>query len=96
MSGYTKGPWQHLGDPDDEECRVRQTESVRNGVGFCSEITICENIRSKANASLIAAAPELFEALEMAMEIGDQCSRGFLGKFQVKAKAALDKARGTK
>jgi len=59
----TPGPWQHLGDPDDE-CRVRQTASVRHGDGYCSEITICESISSKDNARLIAAAPELLAALQ--------------------------------
>ena len=31
----------------------------------------------------------LVEALKMGLEIGDQCSRGFLGKFQEKARKAL-------
>lgn len=47
-----------------------------------------------ANARLMAAAPELLEALQMAMEIGDQCSRGFLAAFQEKASAAIAKATG--
>lgn len=45
-----------------------------------------------ADARLISAAPELLEALQMAMEIGDQCSRGFLNQFQAKARAAIAKA----
>lgn len=44
--------------------------------------------------ALIADNESLLEALEMAMEIGDQCSRGFLGKFQAKARAAIAKAKG--
>jgi hypothetical protein len=35
---------------------------------------------------------ELMEALQMALQIGDQCSRGFLGAFQAKARAAIRKA----
>jgi hypothetical protein len=60
---HTPGPWQYLGDPDDDECRVRQAASVRIGHGYCSEITICEGISLEANAKLIAAAPDLLEAL---------------------------------
>lgn len=42
---------------------------------------------------LVAINAELVEALELGIEIGDQCSRGFLAKFQSKAKAALEKAK---
>lgn len=54
---------------------------------------VVDFVYEEADAHLIAAAPELLEALEMAMEIGDQCSRGFLGKFQAKARAAIAKAQ---
>lgn len=60
---HTPGPWQKLGDPEDGECRVRQTASVRHGAGFYSETTICENISSEANAKLIAVAPDLLADL---------------------------------
>ncbi len=46
------------------------------------------------DTNLIAAAPVMYEALKMALEIGDQCSRGFLAEFQDKAKATLAKAEG--
>lgn len=32
---------------------------------------------------------KLTQALEMGLQIGDQCSRGFLGKFQQAVQAAL-------
>lgn len=64
MSGHTLGPWEFIGDPDGDECRIRQSSSVKRGRGYISEITICENIQTKANANLIAAAPDLLKALE--------------------------------
>lgn len=91
MSKYTAGPWQHLGDPEDDECRVRQTASVRHGDGFYSEITICDNISSKGNASLIAAAPDLLEALEAVVSVADRATV----EFDL-ARAAIAKARGRK
>jgi len=64
MNKHTQGPWEFLGDPDDDECRIRQAASVKNGRGYSSEITICENIHTQANARLIAAAPDLLHALQ--------------------------------
>jgi hypothetical protein len=60
---HTPGPWELIGTLDDDDCRVRQSASVREGDGFYSETTICEQIGKMANAKLIAAAPELLEAL---------------------------------
>jgi hypothetical protein len=48
--------------------------------------------RRRANSRLIAAAPEMLEALKLAMKIGDGCSRGFLGEVQTKIQAAISKA----
>lgn len=63
---HTPGPWQHLGDPEARECRVRQIASVRRGDGFYSERTICECVSSEANAKLIAAVPDLLADLREA------------------------------
>lgn len=63
---HPPGPWQFLGDPEDGECRVRQTASVRHGEGFYSEITICETISNKGNAKLIAVEPDLLADLREA------------------------------
>lgn len=71
MSKHTPGPWEFLGDADDFECRVRQKSSVKKGPGFISEITICENIGNTQNARLIAAAPDLLEAIEALERIKD-------------------------
>ena len=48
--------------------------------------------RSVANANLIAAAPELFEALLIAVAVLDRA--GIIWMGEVKARAALAKARG--
>ncbi len=89
---HTTGPWFTKREGFSTvyvEARLRQ--------GVIQEVAACGSTEAgqeqqEANARLIAAAPELLEALEMAMEIGDQCSRGFLGKFQEKARAAIAKA----
>lgn len=104
MSEHTPGPWaldtiqtsvgicHRIGPfpprrPDDE--------TVRHACLYADYPSACNpaDKELEANARLIAAAPDLLEALEMAMEIGDQCSREFLGKFQAKARAAIAKAR---
>lgn len=66
---HTPGPWEFLGNPEEEQCRVRQTASVRMGDGYYVEHTICLEVSTTANAKLIAAAPELLEALLEAAEI---------------------------
>lgn len=89
MSKHTPGPWEVIGHPDDDECRVRQTESVRHGDGFYSERTICEQISVMANANLIAAAPDLLEALELIVREQLVSADGEFGKavFSAIAKA---------
>jgi hypothetical protein len=47
--------------------------------------------RDQANANMIAAAPELYEALEAMLEFGDTEKRA---SAELNARAALAKARG--
>lgn len=75
MSGHTPGPWQYLGDPEDGECRVRQTASVRKGRGFVSEVTICQEINTYGNARLIAQAPTMLVYLTEAAQVVRQYER---------------------
>lgn len=89
MSEHTPGPW--MVRPVPNPCLSGHT-------GYAIDFNedqeqVVDFVYEEADAHLIAAAPDLLEALEMAMEIGDQCSRGFLGKFQAKARAAIAKAR---
>ena len=94
MSNFTQGPWIYYADlpSQDPDWHIVTTE---NRLRILANVHIEPgNQVDEANARLIAAAPELLEALQMAMQIGDQCSRGFLGMFQAKARAAIAKARG--
>ena len=57
----------------------------------------CESCpaHEEANANLIAAAPELLEALEMALELEDFECHGYAGETVAKkARQAIAKARG--
>jgi len=91
---HTKGPWEVS---DDRHKGLADTtyHFIRAGDGICAdsykgfEIAGC---MSAEDARLIAAAPEMLEALKLAMEIGDGCSRGFLGKVQTQIQAAISKA----
>ncbi len=93
---HTPGPWKILRhDLGDEEIFVVPVE-IRGGNGKLivaydgglaplEQEWIVEEI--EANASLIAAAPDLLEALETIMDIGDKACRDI-------ARAAIRKARG--
>lgn len=67
MTKHTPGPWERIGSMDEDgECRIRQISSVRHGDGFYSERTICDEVRSLADANLIATAPDLLADLQIA------------------------------
>ena len=65
MSEYTKGPWKHADAP--EGCS-EQIYAPQAGNGNGGLITVISSGVSKeediANAHLISAAPEMYEALE--------------------------------
>jgi hypothetical protein len=107
MSNFTKGPWliyddgtaedssdiimAHVGDIDDEARFDICVMSVDEGRPIAER---------KANARLIAAAPELLEALELAYEAAMEPSRngkpdGFAqSTTAIKIRAAIQKAKG--
>ena len=60
---FTPGPWEHKKDGDGE-WRVRQKGSVKKVLGGTTERPVCEVVNTIADARLIAAAPDLLEALE--------------------------------
>ena len=96
MAGFTKGPWNAVPtDPSEGvDCwwligaDKRDIGTVNGGQG---------DETPQANARLIAAAPELFEALEaLEYQLGgetDAVKRRF-ADTRVKARAALAKAKG--
>jgi hypothetical protein len=90
MSKHTPGPWK----ADDKgkavfiPLRAHHCEQLGIQVGFVSWE---DDKESLANARLIAAAPELLEALK---RIADPRNVHFAGDAQVVARAAIAKAEG--
>ncbi len=95
MAGHTKGPWvvdsvgvsvQHTlprGKGTRRICRTSSTAGVRN---------LPIDAENAANATLIAAAPDLLEALEdLVVQVGD--SHTMRHEIDT-ARAAIAKARG--
>lgn len=94
MGDYTKGPW-------------RQATRGPNGMPVVGDargmmiahVTIGHDCPHEANARLIAAAPDLLEALELVAAWGPPCclsadeAKTFAAD-QEKARAAIAKARG--
>ncbi len=87
---HTPGPWEHTGQGD-----IVGKEDNGYGLGYvdvCSVYLRTVRGRTNANARLIAAAPDLLEALSEIINDG--------GKFVMtnethrKARAAIAKARG--
>lgn len=93
MSKHTPGPWQHLGDPEDGECRVRQAASVRKGLWFISEITVCQEVSTEANARLIAQAPtllaDLTDAAAQLRKLGGEVNAALAARFEATIAAAV-------
>lgn len=81
MNTFSPGPW-GIGDGDE----------VYSIAAYCSVAMVCLHNEGKANARLIAAAPDLFDALQTALHALD----GIMdrGTAMDKGLAALAKARG--
>jgi hypothetical protein len=62
------------------------------------EVRLLDEQTTKANASLMAAAPDLLAALERILELGERANRfyerGEDGEVVRQARAAIQKARG--
>ena len=83
---YTPGPWRI------EEFRKGSYLVTARNAGIAREGVVAQHVPGSANARLIAAAPELFEALENLMDFlfhGKKDRQAIL-----RATAALAKARG--
>jgi hypothetical protein len=80
MTGYTKGPW-HMEGP----------QLVGNGYGI-GHVTSHSTSEGKANARLIAAAPDLLEALELVMSNQTGLQENI--DAAKKARAAIARAKG--
>jgi len=94
MSKHTPGPWNYTMDKDrgwDFKLTADhgKTEIV-SGCGCCDSPWVsCE-----ADARLIAAAPELLEALELIVSFIDAGQGTWTIEDQNKARAAIAKAKG--
>ena len=91
---FTPGPWEHKKDGDGE-WRVRQKGSVKKVLGGTTERPVCEVVNTIADARLIAAAPDLLEALSELYECFDELNHPQWDKSptQIKAMIAINKAR---
>lgn len=93
---HTPGPWRVHHDEDDEECWVELDD---NEPGHAIVAVVEEQDESVANAHLIAAAPDLLEALKAAKQfLSIDISRGPASNGWVNTvdmvNAAIAKAEG--
>lgn len=92
MNKHTPGPWRYKPDINGSNYMLVYCSSLAsegdNLRGYCGE----------ANARLIAAAPDLLEALEMVRDADNDCRRDGLrvipGPARAKIDAAIAKAKG--
>ena len=62
----TEGKWEIMMDGD--EIKIIQADSLENGTGWRSYIAICEEVQCIEDDNLIAAAPDLLEALQLLLK----------------------------
>lgn len=88
MSGHTPGPWRLSDDTD-----IGFYPAVQRGRSGGFEVRDSDKDRALADARLIAAAPELLEAL-LGMIVSYELEASPLNPALLKARAALAKATG--
>ncbi|HFG6151276.1 TPA: hypothetical protein ACGH17_000106 [Salmonella enterica subsp. enterica serovar Anatum] len=88
----TKGEWGIM--MDDDEIKIIQSSSFENGVGWCSYVAICNEVQCSEDAHLIAASPELLEALQLLLNSWSNGSSKDISNAERKARAAISKALG--
>lgn len=95
----TPGPWEVMSE--DGELKVIQAGSVEHGYGWKSYCDVCSEVSMSQNARLIAAAPELLEALQEAEKalfaaldnaFGEELANE--NREVIQARAAIAKALG--
>lgn len=84
QTSHTPGPWA-VNAPD--------TTSVVWDLGG-ADVTIAQEIRTPANAALIAAAPDLLAALQALAAVCENEGFPYLGNVLPKARAAIARATG--
>jgi hypothetical protein len=84
MAGHTRGPWRYDGGEIIGDSRIVATMAWCSGMGA----------EDKANAALVAAAPDMLEALTEVLFEDSTKSEADRIKSRVKARAAIAKATG--
>ena len=101
MSAHTRGPWQALPEESDKDyLRIRGTRlggryKIANVSALKYEgVDPREAAETQANARLICAAPDLFEALIAMVDRWEPDTSGTDRVMHDSARAAIAKARG--
>ena len=96
MTKHTEGPW--VIEPDHRVGSItitHESQGLRSHVAVLPKMTLCEEHGMiEANARLIAAAPDLLEALEALTEEAFVNMSGGRGHLIDDARAAIAKAKG--
>ena len=82
MSEHTPGPWEYLG-----HTWVQTADDKKTPIANFNFLAA-----TKANARLIAAAPDLLEALVMVRDADEDCKRDGLPTIPPAARAKIDAA----
>lgn len=94
MSKHTPGPWYVMDKGFQRRYPVPTVYAPGDElryIAFCQDLpSFGEPTNNLANARLIAAAPELLEALKYAVDNPEFCS----SEFDIVARAAIAKAEG--
>lgn len=90
---HTQGPWSYIGNGD----VVAKSDKYCGGEKDIASVFLTVNDEDEANARLIAAAPELLEALQAIVKsLVDQDDEGMIEHAQqmIDARVAIAKATG--
>lgn len=89
MSKHTPGPW-----TNDVMVSLTETHEAGLNIGFLNTVNPQRRAEAQANARLIAAAPELLEALQAITDLYDTDEGCRSTPEYIAARAAIAKATG--
>lgn len=87
---HTPGPWSYIGNGD----VVAKSDKYCGGEKDIASVFLTVNDEDEANARLIAAAPDLLEALKDMLDGHEDACTGYGEGAADKARAAIAKATG--
>lgn len=89
----TPGEWSVM--MDDDEIKIIQSKSLEKGPIWKTYVAICEEVQCREDADLIAAAPDLLEALQAMLRAGQKQNWNERYESEMNAaRAAISKALG--